>query len=59
MHDDLSSVHQSYSDKSEKHFGNYKKEQISKQEYFQTFSLLVDWGITLYSINNKALYNLL
>ena len=38
MHDDLSSFHRSYSDKSEQHFGNYKTEQISKQGVFSDFS---------------------
>lgn len=38
MQDDLSSFHRSYSDKSEQHFGNYKKEQISKQGVASDFS---------------------
>ena len=58
MHDDLSFLHQSYSDKSEQYFGNYEKEQIFKQGVFSDFSS-VSCLRNYTPINNKALYNLL
>lgn len=56
MYNDFSSLHQSYSDKSEQHFGNYK-EQILKQGVFSDFSSVCCFG-NYTPVNNKTLYNL-